>query len=124
AKKRDCFQFARFRFLKRAHDIFRLARSRKANEHIPRLAERRHLTCEYFIKAVIVCRRSEKSTIAREANRGMSGAVPWRSARRARSQNVPHQLRSRRSRKRAICFPRANIARSNRLPLRLPIQVS
>jgi len=39
------------------------------------LAERRNLACENFIEAVIVCGRSEKSAIAREANRRLRPAV-------------------------------------------------
>src|SRR5207249_6756556 len=47
----------------------------QANEHISRQTKRCYLASENFIEAVIVCGRSEKSAIARKANRGMSGAV-------------------------------------------------
>ncbi len=73
---RDRFQFARFRFLQRAQDIFRLARSRQANERISRLTKCRYLACENFIEAVIVCGRSEKPAIARETNRRLRPAIP------------------------------------------------
>src|SRR5439155_7132250 len=59
----------------RPQDIFRFAGSRQANQQVAGHTKRRNLAREDFVETVIVPRRGEKSTVARETDRRIGGTI-------------------------------------------------